>query len=77
MKDLDEYLTDAREIGTSLKYDGTSAEEAIEGNRAGREGTELTMEQILDAYCRNRIEDSSKMPVGKKHGDDEEDDDDE
>lgn len=50
MDGLDERLTRVNEKGTSaMMYD--SAEDLIEFNRAGKDGTCLTFEQIIAEYC--------------------------
>jgi hypothetical protein len=62
MRDLDERLERVKSKGTSSKIHN-SAEDTISCNRAGVDGTELTVQQIIDYYCTQKI---TERPRGKE-----------
>lgn len=64
LMELDERLKRVEEKGISSLMD-EDIHDIISGNRAGKDETELSLEQIIEGYCRNREED--KIPVGKEH----------
>lgn len=61
-EDLESRLKRVEEFGTSHRgYD--SAEKHVNINRAGKNETSLTYQQVIEFYCKSR--DESKIPVGK------------
>ncbi len=67
--EFEERMKRVEEKGTSSRLDD-SVEDMIQGNRAGKDETCLTVEQIIEGYCRNR--DESRIPVGKRFNPDTE-----
>lgn len=61
MADLEDRLKRVEEKGTSsIMHD--SVDDVIALNRAGKEETRLTLEQIIEGYCRGQ--DGAKIPLG-------------
>lgn len=75
MYELEERLKRVEEKGTSSLVDN-SAEEVIRHNRAGKNETCLSKQQIIDFYCKHPLTDNStqeevdeyekKIPEGKR-----------
>lgn len=61
LRALPERLARCDAKGTS-SFDDPSAEAVIRGNRAGADETMLSMEQIIDTYCRKRPADGEPEP---------------
>jgi len=61
--EFEQRMKRVEEKGTSSQLHD-SVDEVISGNRAGKNETCLTKEQIIAGYCRNRDED--RIPVGKR-----------
>jgi hypothetical protein len=68
MRELDKRLKRVEAIGTSSMVDG-NADDTIMPNRAGKNETELTKDQIVEYYCRSRPkkgEAVAEPPMGKR-----------
>lgn len=71
---LAEALARVQHQGTS-SYHYKSAEAAIESNCAGKNGTRLTIEQIIDHYCLGPDDPWESPPMGESDEEEDEEDD--
>lgn len=55
MLDFEQRVRRLEEKGTTCPHD-KNVDETISGNRAGKNETELTKEEIIDWYCRKKEE---------------------
>lgn len=79
MEELEKRLARVEAKGTSSMMHA-SAEDAIDWNRAGKDGTCLSIQQIIDFYCKHpewktqeefEAYDKGPRPMGKKMTDDD------
>lgn len=68
MLDFEERMARVDRKGTSALIE-ESADDVIRGNRAGKDETRLTKQQIIEHFCRNRPTDDEQepeLPRGKR-----------
>ncbi len=67
--EFDERMERVEKTGTSCRLD-ESLDDTIEFNVAGKDGTCLSKEQIIEAFCRHQCKEDD-LPMGKKLFDDD------